>query len=158
MTTDNFFNQNELDCPFNLRKDMLPTKMDCLLYVVARTGTNEPHSSIVCELSAEIETIWKNADCCPFTEKHIANLFEQQIWGKYRYLKREGHLPGQEASSEKRSHKKKPNSKWCVCFLFIQGSPSFTDQLIITILGTFNFWTLPNLSERLNVRKLRCPN
>ena len=100
----------------------------------------------------------KNADYCPFTEKHIANLFEQQIWGKYRYVKREGHLPGQEASSEKRSHKKKPNSKRCVCFLFIQGSPSFTEQFNYHNFGHFfNFWTLPNLSERLNVRKLRCP-
>ena len=113
MKPEKFFSQDELDHEHSLRKDMLPTKTDCLLYVVSRTvaGTHR-HATVVRELANEVETIWTNADCCPFTEKHIAKLFEDEVWNKFQFLKREGHLPGQ-VGTFKRSHKKKQdNSKW----------------------------------------------
>ena len=75
MKPEKFFSQDELDHEHSLRKDMLPTKTDCLLYVVSRTvaGTHVRHVTVVRELANEVDTIWTNmADCCPFTEKYIS--------------------------------------------------------------------------------------
>ena len=102
------FTQPELLQPFELPDVTLPTKTECLLYVISQTINKiGKHSTIVLELSRKVEDIWNKADCCPYTFKHIADLFDKDIWQRYLYLKREKHLPG-EQGGQKRSHKKNP--------------------------------------------------
>ena len=101
-----FFHPGELDHPYQLKKDILPSKTDCLLYVVSRTqrGDSDRKSTVI-ELAREVEQIWKAADCCPLAFSNIVNVFEKHVWQVYLFLKREQHLPNQE-SGNKRSHKK----------------------------------------------------
>ena len=85
-------------------------KTDCMLYVVSRTHFKnnlykQTHDTIVLELARKVEEVWNNADCCPYTFKYIAKLFDKEIWQKYLFLKRENYLPGS-ANLGKRSHKK----------------------------------------------------
>ena len=102
------FTQYELLQPFELPNATLPTKTECLLYVLSRTINKiGKHDTVVLKMSRKIEDIWNNADFCPFTFKHIAELLERDIWQKYLYLKREKHLPGENAVQ--RSHKKNPD-------------------------------------------------
>ena len=56
----NFFYPGELDHPYQLKKDVLPNKTDCLLYVVSRTqrGDSERRSTVL-DLAIEVEKIWK---------------------------------------------------------------------------------------------------
>ena len=49
--------------------------------------------------------VWNKVDCCPYKRKHIATLFEKNVWDKYTFLLREKRLPGDE-NTTKRSHKK----------------------------------------------------
>lgn len=108
---DNFFGQDELLEEFEFRKDMLPTKHEVLLYVVSRTNKgNKVNKVIVNEMAKQLEEIWEKADCCPFTMKYIARLYDQEIWKPYLHLRREKCLPGSGAESigSKRSHKKDP--------------------------------------------------
>ena len=102
----NFFYPGELDHPYQLKKDVLPNKTDCLLYVVSRTqrGDSERRSTVL-DLAIEVEKIWKAADCCPLAFSNIVNVFEKHVWQVYSFLKREKHLPNKE-SENKRSHKK----------------------------------------------------
>ena len=100
-----FFETHELDSPYSLRKDVLPSKTDCLLYVLSRTKREYNKISILGDLALEVYEIWDKADCCPYSVKQIKNAFEQHIWQKYLYLKREKCLPGHHLA-EKRSHKK----------------------------------------------------
>ena len=99
------FTQYELLQPSELPNVTLPTKTECLLYVLSRTINKiGKHDTVVLEISRKIEDIWNKADCCPFTFKHIAELFERDIWQKYLYLKQEKHLPVENAV-QKRLHK-----------------------------------------------------
>ena len=91
---------------------MLHTKHDCLLYVVSQTNKKAKdamtHNSAINNLAKIVEDIWNKADCCPFTQKHISKLFEQEVWKPYLYLQHEKHLPGGGTAGLKRSHKKDP--------------------------------------------------
>ena len=66
------------------------------------------HNPAINNLNKIVGEICNKADCCPFTQKHISELFEQKIWKPYLYLRREKHLPGGETTGLKRSHKKDP--------------------------------------------------
>lgn len=111
-----FFEESELTNHFQIRKDLLPTKGDCLLYVISRTikvkgGTNfMKHSRAVFQLAGIVEEIWNDADCCPFARGHIVKIFDEKIWQPYLHLRREKCLPTQ-SSGRKRSHKKDPTKK-----------------------------------------------
>ena len=109
-----FFEESELTNHFQIRKDLLPTKGDCLLYVISRTNKKAKdvmkHSSAVLKLAGIVEKIWNDADCCPFTRTHIAKIFDEKIWKPYVHLRREKCLPMQ-GSSRKQSHKKDPRKK-----------------------------------------------
>ena len=84
------FTQYELLQAFKLPNAILPTKTDCLLYVLSRTiKIIGKRDTVVLEMSRKTEDIWNKADCCPFTFKHITELFERGIWQKYLCLKRE---------------------------------------------------------------------
>ena len=111
-TVDTFFTDEELQGHFQLRNDLLPTKTDCLLYVVSTTHAKSKdrmnHDFAVSQLTKAVENIWNNADCCPFSEKHIGKLFEQTIWEPYIYLRREKHLHNQSLKGPKPSQKKDP--------------------------------------------------
>ena len=75
------FTQYELLQPFELPNDTLPMKTECLLYVLSRAINKiGKHDTVVLEMSRKIEDIWNKADCCPFTFKHTAELFERDIW------------------------------------------------------------------------------
>ena len=100
------FTHDERSKPSFLRKDMLPTKNDCLFYVLSRTTPKATHHMVVWEMARELTTIWNKADCCPHVIQSIERLFDTEIWKKYNYLMREKTLPGHDGP-EKRSHKKK---------------------------------------------------
>ena len=101
--------QYELLQPFELPEVTLPTKNECLLYVVSRTINKiAQHNTIILELSRKVEDIWNKADCSPYTFKHIAKLFDKDIWQRYLYLKREKHLPGEQGAQKRSHHKKNP--------------------------------------------------
>ena len=91
---------------------MLPTKHDCLLYVVPRTNEKTKdamtHILAINNFAEIAEDIWNKADCCPFAQEHIWKLFEQEVWKPYIYLRCEKHLPGGETTGFKQSHKKDP--------------------------------------------------
>ena len=74
----------------------------CMFY--QGQSTKLENDTVVLEMSWKIEDIWNKADCCPFTFKHIAELFERDIWQKYLYLKQEKYLP-EEHAVQKRLHK-----------------------------------------------------
>ena len=72
------FTQYELLQPFELPNTTLPTKTECLLYVLSRTMNKiGKHDTAVLEISRKIEDLWNKADCFPFIFKHIAELFER---------------------------------------------------------------------------------
>ena len=74
------FTQYELLQPSELPNVTLPTKTECLLYVLSRTINKiGKHDTVVLEITRKIEDIWNKADCCPFTFKHIAEFFERDI-------------------------------------------------------------------------------
>ena len=87
----------------------LPTVHDCLLYVLSRTNKDAKRSQtrqqIIWEPAKIVEDVWNKADCCPYTQKHIATLFEKNVGDKYTFLLREKRLPRDE-NTTKRSHKK----------------------------------------------------
>ena len=70
-----FFETHELDSPYSLRKDVLPSKTDCLLYVLSRTKREYNKISILGDLALEVYEIWDKADCCPYSVKQIKNAF-----------------------------------------------------------------------------------
>ena len=111
--TDDFFTEDEFWQQFNFRSDLLPTKTDCLLFVVSRTHnkTKEQmkHSYVVHQMATIVENIWSKADCCPFSKKYIMKLFDQNIWKPYLYLRRQRHLSSSVPVGQKRSHKKDPS-------------------------------------------------
>ena len=88
-TIDEFFNENELIGYHNFRNDLLPTKSDCPLYVISRSNRKAKypmtHGYAVNQLAKDVESIWNNGDCCPFRQKHIATLFEHEVWKPYLY-------------------------------------------------------------------------
>jgi len=95
---------------YEFGNDMLPTKHQVLLYVMSRTFNGKKNNKIVVnQMSKSVENIWKKADCCPFTQKHISKLFEQQVWKPYLHLRRERCLSGEEQTGIKRSHKRDPS-------------------------------------------------
>ena len=72
--------QYELLQPSELPNVTLPTKTECLLYVLSTTINKiGKHDTVVLEITRKIEDIWNKAGCCPFTFKHIAELFERDI-------------------------------------------------------------------------------
>ena len=95
-----------------LSEKLLPTVNDCLLYVLSRTSKHIrnkiTHSEAVAVLARKVEDIWKKADCCPFSRKHIMTLLVTNIWQQYCFLLRENHLSS-ETNVKKRSHKKNPD-------------------------------------------------
>ena len=106
-----FFTQHELEQASKLPDNVLPTKNDCLKFVIYHgKKSKEQHKTIARSLAQHLEKTWNNADCCPFTNKRIYELFETEIWQKYKYLQREKALPGCTVPM-KRSHKKKNISK-----------------------------------------------
>ena len=59
---DDFFTTEELSKPFKLSSELLPTKTDCLLYVVSRTHFknnlyNQTHDKIVLELARKVRSM-----------------------------------------------------------------------------------------------------
>ena len=72
--------QYELLQPFELPNATLPAKNECLLYILSRTINKiGGHDTVVLEMSRKLEDICNKADCCPFTFKHIAELFERDM-------------------------------------------------------------------------------
>ena len=69
-------------------------------------GSNR-RDTVISDLTRNVEKIWNDADCCPFTFKHIVKVFNKEIWETYKHLQREKCLPGVEGLG-KRSHKKDP--------------------------------------------------
>ena len=105
------FSCEELQQPYKFSSVLLPTKNDCLLYVLSRTKFNGfGHDQTLLQMAKNVEKVWIDADCCPYTQNHIVHLFKKEIWDKYLYLLREKHLPGS-GSLGKRSHKKKRSVK-----------------------------------------------
>ena len=106
------FSFEELQQQFNFSPILLPTKTECLRFVLSRTKYNgEAHDKAVLKMAREIQKIWIDADCCPFSYPYIVQQFKKEIWDNYLYLLREKQLPGS-GSLLKRSHKKdvsKPN-------------------------------------------------
>ena len=59
---EDFFTDDELTKPFQIRAEVLPTKHDCLLYVITRTKaiksrtnfTNLHHDSVVLALAEKV--------------------------------------------------------------------------------------------------------
>ena len=106
MAPNDVFSEEELSKIHKLNSKVLPTKNDCLLYVLTRTRHgNANYETVVNHLAKEVENIWKKADCCPFAMKSIIKAFKSEVWEKYKYMLREKVLPGS-SSLTKRSHKK----------------------------------------------------
>ena len=104
--SEEIYSVNELSKIYQLLPKVLPTKTDCLLYVLSRTKhAGSRHHDIVYKLAGEIKTIWTDADCCPRAKRHIAKAFKREVWDIYLHLKREKCLP-RKSSLGKRSHKK----------------------------------------------------
>ena len=108
----NVFTDDELQYHFKLPQTLLPSKNDVLRFVLPRTyrNTKTKHDTVVREMAINVSKIWNDADCCPYTPRHIIAIFERDVWSVYLYLNREGHLPGapSSATNKKRSHKKDP--------------------------------------------------
>ena len=96
--------------PFELSRRILPSKHECLLYVVSlsnQCARKISHKSAVYRLAKLCEEIWNKADCCAYWDKTIIKLFESEIWDKYKFLLRELYLPWESLpSTRKRSIKK----------------------------------------------------
>jgi len=112
MATD-VYSIDELQKQYNFSPVLLPTKSDCLLYVLSRTKYNGiGHDVAVRKMAKDVQKIWIDADCCPYSDVYIANtLFKKEVWDKYLYLLREKRLPEKtlQQDTRKRSHKKNPS-------------------------------------------------
>ena len=64
---DNFFKEDELFQHYEFRNNMLPTKHDCLLYVVSRTNKQKKdamtYNPAINNLTKIVEDIWNKTDC-----------------------------------------------------------------------------------------------
>ena len=96
-------NNHELLTQFELFRRVLPTKHDCLLYVISQTNQyaeKMSRKSVVHRLVKVVEEIWNKVGCCTVVYIQIglllnAKLFESEIWGKYKFLQHEHYLPGE---------------------------------------------------------------
>ena len=118
--------------PFELSDRLLPTKHDCLLYVLSQTNQHAEKmspKSVVCRLPKLAEEIWNKVDCSPSSNKTITKLFESGIWDNYKSLIREHYLPRESfPSTRKRSHIKDPSKQkqWYVLFFYLKYLPKFS--------------------------------
>ena len=106
---------NKVLKPFELSNRLLPTKHDCLLYVLSQTNQYAEKmspKSVVRRLPKLAEEIWNKVDCSPSSNKTITKLFESGIWDNYKSLIREHYLPRESLpSTRKRSHIKDPSKQ-----------------------------------------------
>ena len=103
---EEIFSVKELSEIYHLSPKVLPTKTDCLLYVLSRTPRGgSKHHEAVNQLAENVRKIWVAADCCPCAKSNIVNKFEREVWNVYRHFIREKCLPGK-SGVQKRSHKK----------------------------------------------------
>ena len=60
------FNQLDLEQPYQLIQDVLPTKNECLRYVLSRTSNKlVSHTTAVRDLTKEVHALWNRGQCCP---------------------------------------------------------------------------------------------
>ena len=85
------------DEPYNLPKNCLPTNNDVLRYYYSRneTGSNA-HDTKLQQLAGIIESLWIEADCCPFSKK-IIKINLKTLISNYKSFKQK---------TEKKSHHK----------------------------------------------------
>ena len=89
---DKVLREDEICKPYNFCGKLLPTNHDCLRFVLSRTNMkvrDTSHKEAVLLMAKSLHEIWTSADCCPYTRKHIANIFHKQVWETYKYLLRE---------------------------------------------------------------------
>ena len=87
---DRVFNFEELQQQYKFSRVLLPTKNDCLRFVLSRTKYNGvSHDQAVLQMAKEVQKIWNDADCCPFSYTYVTKQFKKEIWDKYNYLLRE---------------------------------------------------------------------
>ena len=81
--SENMFYVNELTKPYDFVDNMLPTIHDCILFVISRTNTKTKlmtHVIAVRKMAEHVEKIWRAANCCPHSVKHICELFQRNVW------------------------------------------------------------------------------
>ena len=78
------FNQLDLEQPYQLIQDVLPTKNECLRYVLSRTSNKLiSHTTAVRDLTKEVHALWNRGQCCPKELRHLTSSFEKDVWKKY---------------------------------------------------------------------------
>ena len=67
---------------YEFHNNTLPSKHDCLLYVVSQTNKTKDAmtlNSAINSLTKIVEDTWNKTDCCLFSQKLISKLFEKEI-------------------------------------------------------------------------------
>ena len=94
------FTDEELEIPFDIKKDELPRNIDCLKFILSRR-TLQDHEGVVADLAKKLHTIWMKADCCPMSIRSIKRKIDDHLWHDYRRIQKQGSSDRKHKAKEK---------------------------------------------------------